>query len=141
MADTKVSALTSASVVNSADYLMLVQSGNSLKVDIATLAAKMPVRVSVIEASETLTTAGVVATNILVTKIALGSALAYTLAAGTHGMEKQIFVSSGTGTAVLTVTSGLGVATVTFNLIGDTVNLKNIDGSWYVLGSNSVVIA
>jgi hypothetical protein len=74
----------------------------------------------------------------------LTAGVAYTLAAGTHGMEKYIVCETAdvtTPTATLTITSGKGVATVAFNAIGDTVRLKNIDGFWYVVGYNSVTIA
>lgn len=145
MADTKVSALVAASVVNSTDYLLLVQNGNSIKLDIETLATKMPVRLNVIEASESLIIAGALATNKVYSKIkALTAGVAYTLAAGTHGMEKYIVCDSAdvtTPTAVLTITSGSGISTATFNAVGDSLHLKNIDGSWYVVGSNSVSIA
>ena len=145
MADLKVSALVSASIVNSVDYLMLVQGGTSLKVDVSTLALNMPSRINVVEPSEVLAVSGVVATNKLVSKIkALTTPAAYTLAIGTHGMEKYIVcnaVEVTTPTAVLTITGGAGVSTVSFNAIGDSVHLKNIDALWYVVGSNSVVVA
>lgn len=141
MADIKISALTSASTVTSADFLLLVQAGTSFKLPVDTLCLNVPTRIRVLETSEVLLIAGAVATNKLVTKLTLGTAIAYTLAAGTHGMEKQIVVNAGTGTANLTVTSGAGVTTVAFNLIGDSVYLKNIDGLWYALGSNSVTIS
>lgn len=145
MADQKVSALVAASVVNSTDYLLLVQSGNSIKLDIETLATKMPVRLNVIEASETIIAAGALATNKVYSNIkALTAGVAYTLATGTHGMEKYIVCNVAdvtTPTAVLTITSGVGISTATFNAAGDTLHLKNIDGYWYVVGSNSIVIA
>jgi len=141
MADTKVSALVSAAVVNIADYFLLVQAGSSLKLPVDVFCLNMPSRIKIIEASEALVAAGAIATNKLVTKLTLGAAIAYTLAAGTHGMEKQIVASASTGTANVTVTSGTGVTTIAFNAVGDSVHLKNIDGSWYVLGSNSVTIS
>jgi len=140
----KVSALTTATTLNGGDFLMLVQQGTSLKCDLNTLAQKLPSRVVVLEASEAPAT-GALATNKLVSKITITAvAAAYTLAAGTHGMEKQIVCSTAAGatpTAVVTVTSGVGVATLTFNALGDTALLKNVDGLWYVMATNSVAIA
>lgn len=145
MTDKKVSELLPASVVNLADYLLLVQAGNSLKIDVETLALKMPSRIIVNEASEALIASGAIATNKLVTKLkALTAGGAYTLAAGTHGMEKQIVCDVAdltTPSAVITVTGGAGFTTITMNALGDSVYLKNINGVWYILGSNSVVIA
>lgn len=140
----KVSALTTATTLNGGDFLMIVQAGSSLKVDLNTLAQKLPSRVVVLEASEAVAT-GALATNKLVSKITVTTvAAAYTLAAGTHGMEKQIVcsaLSGATPTAVVTVTGGAGVASLSFNAIGDTIYLKNVDGLWYVMGSNSVAIS
>jgi len=143
MADTKISALVSASTVNVADLLLLVQGGSSLKLGMDVLCLNMPSRINVKEASESLAVAGAIATNKLVTKITLGAAIAYTLAAGTHGAEKQIVANAGTGalTASIAVTSGIGVVTVAFAAIGHSVYLKNIDGFWYVMGSNKVTIS
>jgi len=138
MADSTVSALNPATALNLTDYLLLTQAGNSLKIDVETLALKMPSRIIINEASENLTVAGAVATNKLTTKIS--AAGAFTLAAGTHGMEKTI-VCTGVFASTLTITAGSGVSTVTFNAAGDSVKLQNIDNLWYVVGSNSVVIA
>lgn len=145
MADTKVSALTAATTLGLSDYFLLVQGGSSLKVSAEVIALKMPSRIIINEASETVTT-GAIATNKLTTKLAIADpAAAYTLAAGTHGMEKEIVCNATSGaspSAVITVTGGYsGLSTITFNAIGDSVYLKNIDSVWYVLGSNSVVIA
>lgn len=149
MADTKVSALTAATVVNAGDYLLIVQGGNSLKIDIQTLLQKMPTRNIILEAAEALAVGTIavpvaVATNVLTSKLTASTvAGVYTLAAGTHGMEKFIVCSAVQATpfAVITITSGAGITTATFNAVGDTLHLKNVDGLWYVAGSNSVVIA
>ena len=144
MADAKVSSLVSATTLNLTDSMLLVQAGSSLKVDIETLALKMPSRIIINEASEALIVSGAVATNKRVTKIkCLTAGAAYTLAAGTHGMEKIVVCDVAdvtTPTATLTITSGIGITTATFNAVGDTIKLQNIDGSWFVVGSNSVTI-
>ncbi len=143
MADSKLSALNPATSLNLGDLLLLTQAGSSLKIDVQTFALKMPSRIIVNEASES-PASGALATNLLVSKVSSTSGVVnYTLASGTHGMEKQIVASSisGGGTCVVTVTSGAGVATITFNAVGDSVSLKNIDGLWYVFANNSVVIA
>jgi hypothetical protein len=64
------------------------------------------------------------------------------LAAGAHGYKKTIVCETVTsGTAVVTVTGGKGFTTLTFNAIGDTIVLQNIDALWYVVGNNSVTVA
>lgn len=142
MADKKISELTAATSVNTTDLMILVQGASTNKVDIDTFFAGVPRRVVVSEASEA-PASGALATNKLVSKVASATGTTnYTLASGTHGMEKIIVCSSMAGTdAVVTVTGGVGVTTITFNGAGDSVHLRNIDASWYVISSNSVVIA
>jgi hypothetical protein len=140
MADSKVSSLTSASSLGAGDYLLLVQGGTSLKIDIQTFIQNLPVAVKSLEASETLAVAGAIATNKLTTKISAGTT-GFTLAAGTNGMEKFI-VTTGATAAAITVTGGAGFTTATFAAaIGNTVHLKNVDGLWYVQGTRNVTIA
>lgn len=143
MADSKLSALSAVTTPTSGDHLLVAQGGVSMKMDLATLFQKAPSRIQVVEASES-PASGAIATNLLSTKVGATTAgAAYTLAAGTHGMEKFIVCSSAevtTPTAVITVTGGSGFTTITFDAVGDTVHLKNIDGSWYVVGQNSVVL-
>ena len=94
MADTKVSALVPATTLNTSDYLLLVQGGNSLKIDIQTLLSHIPSKMVVLEASES-PTSGVISSALLVSKLTVAAPIvAYTLPVGTHGMEKQIVVSS-----------------------------------------------
>lgn len=145
MADLKLSELTSVPDVLASNILLTTSGTTSYKMSLEQLALNMPVRVNVVEATETLTVSGVIATNTLVTKIkALTSGAAYTLAAGTHGMEKIIVCNSAdvtTPTATVTVTNSAGFTTIEFNAIGDSVHLKNIDGTWFSVGSNSVTLA
>jgi hypothetical protein len=145
MPDLKVSSLNPATSLGSSDLLMLLQNGNSLKIDITTFLQKLPVSTKVLEATETLTVPSVMSATVLVSKIyAKTAGVIYTLAAGSHGTEKIIVCSqadSTTPTATLNVASGAGVSTVTFNALGDSVRLKNVDGLWYVIGSNSVTVS
>ena len=94
MADTKVSALVPATTLNTSDYLLLVQGGNSLKIDIQTLLSHLPSKMAVLEASES-PTSGVLSSGLLVSKLAASAPIAaYTLPVGSHGMEKQMVVAS-----------------------------------------------
>jgi hypothetical protein len=141
-ADSKVSALTPATSVSSSDYVLLVQGGNSKKIDMQTLFQNIPVKSKILEASEA-PLSGAVSTLLLTSKIKLNStATAYTLGAGTHGMEKELVVDSGTGTAVVTVTSGkTGLNTITFTSLLSSAKLKNIDGVWYIVSVYTASIA
>ena len=141
MADSKVSDLVAATALNTGDYLLLVQGGSSLKLSIDNLSLLMPTRVIVNETSES-PASGAIATNKLSTRVTpAGAPTAYTLAAGTHGMEKEIVCETFTsGTAVVTVTGGKGFTTLTFDAVGDAVKLKNINSFWYVVGNNSVAV-
>lgn len=145
MADKKISQLTSATVLNTGDYLALVQSGQTLKIDASTLFKNIPVRPIVLEAAESVVS-GALSTVLLSSKVTpSGSPTAYTLAAGTQGLEKEILCESSTsGTAVVTVTAGNGFTTLTFTHAtapGAFVKLKNINSFWYVAGSRNVTVA
>lgn len=141
MVDTKVSALTAATALNAADYILLTQAGSSLKLSVDNLALKMPTRIIVNETAES-PASGALATNKLTSLVTpAGTPTAYTLAAGTHGMEKELACAVFTsGTAVITVTSGYGFSTLTFDEIGEAVKLKNISGVWYIVGNRNVIV-
>ena len=143
MSDSKISALSPASTVYTGDYMLLTQLGNSVKLALSTLFTQVPIRISVIEASES-PTSGAVATNLLVSKLTAAiTPVAYTLAAGTHGMEKQLVVNlcPASSSAIVTVSGASGFSTLTFNAITDVAWLKNIDGLWYVMSNNSITVA
>ena len=76
------------------------------------------------------------------TSTATGNAL--TLANGTAGQIKTIVYvaeAAGADTGVLTPSSRLGYATITFNAVGDTVTLQYFSGGWAIIGSRGVTIA
>ena len=121
---------------------MLVQSGATLKLDTATMLAKLPAQAVTVEASEAPASGALSITKAYSKVTPAGAPTAYTLAAGAHGYKKTIVCETVTsGTAVVTVTGGKGFTTLTFNAIGDTIVLQNIDALWYVVGNNSVTVA
>jgi len=67
----------------------------------------------------------------------------YTLAASTTGVNKYIAAPTmgGSATAIITVTGGVGFTTITFNAAGQAAHLRNLNGSWFVVGYRGVVIA
>ena len=143
MADSKISALVAATTLNLSDMTVLVQGGNSLSLSVQTLALKMPSRIIINEATEA-PASGVISQASLVSKLTTAVApVAYTLAAGSLGMEKQLIVGTfvSTGTAVVTVTTTTGFVTLTFTTANSTAYLKNIDGRWCIMSSYGVTIA
>jgi hypothetical protein len=142
MADKKISQLVAATTVNTGDVIPMVQGGQTLKIDASTLFKNIPVRTVVLEAAESVVS-GALSTAILTSKvIPSGAPTNYTLASGTHGMEKEIVCETFTsGTAVVAVTNGAGFANLTFDAVGDAIKLKNIGAKWYIMGNNGVVVA
>lgn len=143
MADKKISELVSATSVNTADFFPMVQAGTTVKIDFATLLSKLPAQPIVIQAAEA-PASGALSTATRDSKVTSATGVTnYTLAAGTHGMKKLIVAPTmGAGaSAVVTVTSGIGFTTLTFNAIGQSVEVENVSGSWFVIGSHGAVIA
>lgn len=143
MADKKISELTSATAVNTTDFFPIVQAGTTLKLDFNTLLSKLPTQPICIVAAETPASGAISTANSDSTVASATGATNYTLAAGTQGMQKFIASSSigASATAVVTVTGGSGFTTITFNATGQGVHLKNLNGTWFVVGSRGVVIA
>lgn len=139
--DKKISELNVAGTLATTDTMVLVQGSSTNRIDVDTFFGTVPRRIVVKEVPEALTTSGAISTTKLYTKLTANTTV-YTLAAGTHGMEKIIVCNVLTAsTAVITVTGGAGFTTVTMNAVGDAVKLVNIDSIWYIVGQNSVVVA
>jgi hypothetical protein len=143
LADKKISELVSATTVNTTDYFPIVQGGTTLKLDFATLLSHLPAPAIELPAQES-PASGALSTAIKTSLVtSTTGATNYTLAAGTHGTKKVIAAQTmgGAATAVITVTSGTGFTTLTFNAAGDYVSLENINGFWFISGNTSVVAA
>ncbi len=143
MADKKISALTAASSTATTDLFVVVQGSATNKIDIDTFFNTIPRRIVITETSEA-PASGALSLTKLVSKVTpAGSPTAYTLAAGTHGNEKYIVCETFTsGTAVVTVTSGKHLSTITFSTgVGGACHLKNVDGYWYVVGLSATYVA
>jgi len=146
MADKKISDLNAASTLNGADLLVLVQAGETKKVDVTTFLSKVP-KLPVSQETPETVASGALSKTYDVSKISVPSSanVNYTLAApvGTDvGRVKVIAMTSCTPTytATVTVTSGAGFTTAVFNTAGETLTLKEVSGSWYVIGNNGVVL-
>lgn len=96
-------------------------------------------------ALQSLTGPGAVSLTSFTTELITGDAGAdsITLGDGYEGQLKFIALSTVTGggdTSVLTPTSPLGFATITFNSAHDCAFLCFSNGGWYIIGVNGAVI-
>jgi hypothetical protein len=80
-------------------------------------------------------------TNAFTALTTTGSAQALTLANGTVGEIKVITHVVDGGSAVLTPTTPLGFATITFTAAGDSAMLVYTAAGWAIIGSRGVTIA
>lgn len=80
-------------------------------------------------------------TNAFTALTTTGSAQALTLANGTVGEIKIITHVVDGGSAVLTPTTPLGFATITFTAAGDSAMLVYTAAGWAIIGSRGVTIA
>ena len=143
MADKKISELSSAVTVNTTDYFPIVQGGTTLKLDMAKFLANLPAQPIVVQVQESPVSGALSTSNRVSLVTSTIGQTAYTLAAAAHGTKKLIAAQTmGAGaTAVVTVTNGTGVVTLTFDTAGDSVQLESINGYWFVVGNNSVTVA
>jgi len=90
-----------------------------------------------------LTGAGAVDLTSATTRLVTTGADALTLANGTDGQEKYIFMDTFGGAGTLTPASSLGYTTITFGADGDSVLLQfnSAAGAWIIKGSFGAVIA
>lgn len=89
---------------------------------------------------QTLTGAGAVDVVSGITHIVTTGANALTLADGVQGQRKVIIMITDSGDGTLTPTSPGGFSTITFNDVGDTVELIFTNSKWYILGNRGVSI-
>lgn len=148
MADKKVSELVEATSAALVDVFLIVQGGLSKKISKTNLfkdleSLSVVGQVSQWKTHETLLNSGAVSVTSHTTFLnngSVGSALAFTLAAGSEGMTKVIACAGNVGTISLDVTAGLGFTTVTFNDTGSSLALHFVNGVWVIVGSNNVSI-
>lgn len=148
MADTKVSALTAATSVNSADVLYLIQSSTDKKISISTLLANLPATVTKfsglialgLSSPQTITNSGAIANTQTLTVISNDTAnSALTIANGTYeGQLKLILCSAALGNSVLTG-SNIQAGSITFNSSGDTALLIWYNTDWWFIGGTASV--
>ena len=149
MADSKVTAMTTATSVSPTDVLYLVKPATSPydhKVTVANLFGGIAVPVVLQDdlilggTVQTLTSAGAISIATLVTKITSPSgAGTLTIADGVDGQIKVIIMVSNSASHALTISSNIGHSSIVFNSAGDTANLIFLTGNWYFLGGTATV--
>jgi len=140
MADLKLSELSAASSLNDVDTFLLTQAGTSKSISSANLSKFLSTKIAN-EATDVVSSG---ALSLSVTTSALSATTVqnvYTLAAGTHGKSKFLICTTTdvtTPSAIVNVTSG-SMSSITFNNIGDSITLINVDGIWYPTGPTGIV--
>ncbi len=90
---------------------------------------------------QTLSGAGEVNVTTSITWIVTTGADALTLADGVEGQIKIIVMKTDGGDGTLTPAHKAGYSTVTFNDVGDSVQLIFTNGAWHIIGNNGATIA
>lgn len=147
MADSKVTELTAATSVNSADVLYLVQSSADKKLSISTLLANLPNTLTQfsglialgLQNPQTITNAGAInATTFLTTISNEAGAFALTIADGSYvGQLKLIVCSSAAGSSI--ISSNVKAGNITFSEPGHTALLVWYSSDWWVIGGTATV--
>ena len=150
MADSKVTAMQSATETNSADVLYLVKPTTSPydhKITIANLFGGIPSPVVLEDklvfggTPQTVSAAGAaisITTN--VTKITSpDNTGTLTIADGVDGQIKTIIMVSNVGNHTLSITSNIGHSSIASNSVGDTATLMFMGTVWYFIGGTATV--
>ena len=149
MADSKVTAMQSATETNSADVLYLVKPNTSPydhKITIANLFGGIPVPVVLEDklvlsgTPQTISAAGAISITTNVTKITSpDNNGTLTIADGVDGQIKTIIMVSNVGNHTLSITSNIGHSSIAFNSVGDTATLMFMGTVWYFIGGTATV--
>jgi hypothetical protein len=145
MADSKVSDMTAATSVNSADVLYLVQNNADKKLSIATLLGNLPNSLMKVGGNlvlggtpQTLAGSGAIQTTQTLSVISNTGSSALTISNGTfEGQLKVILMTSASGPS--TISANLGVSNIAFSQAGHTMLLIWYNNKWWPLGGTATV--
>lgn len=145
MSDSKVTEMTAATSVNSADVLYLIQNSTDKKISVATLLANLPTTATKLSGtfslsgtSQTINNSGAVNVTSSVTKITNDTAATLTIANGTtEGQIKVILCTAATNTT--TLSSNVGPGAISFQRAGHSVLLIWQSGSWWPIGGTAPI--
>lgn len=147
MADSKVSELTAATTVNSADLLYLIQSSTDKKISISTLLANLPNSLLKVgglfafnlNSPQSITNAGTINASTFMTVIS-NTAGVYSLNIedGTYvGQLKLVMCTSAAGTSSITSNIKGAQTNVVFTESGQTALLVWYTNDWWLLGGTA----
>ena len=94
-----------------------------------------------ITSTQALSGAGAVNITDAITEWTTTGVDAGTLVDGTEGLRKVIVMVADGGNGTLTPTNLAGGTTITFNDVGDSVELLFTNGSWFIIGGQGTVLA
>ena len=148
MADSKVSELTAATTVNSADLLYLIQSSTDKKISISTLLANLPNSLLKVgglfafnlNSPQSITNAGTINATTFMTVISnTAGVYALNLDDGTYvGQLKLVMCTAAAGTS--SITSNIkGITSVAFTEPGHTILLVWYTNDWWIIGGSATV--
>ena len=145
MSDSKVTEMTAATSVNSADVLYLIQNSTDKKVSVATLLANLPNTATKLSgtfalgnSAQIINNSGAVNVTSSVTMITNDAASQLTIANGANeGQIKVIICTAAANTT--TLTSNVGPGAISFQRAGHTVLLIWQNGSWWPIGGTAPI--
>jgi hypothetical protein len=147
MADSKVSELTAATSVNSADVLYLIQSSTDKKISMSTLLANLPNTLTKfsglialsLDSAQSIVGSGTINSTTFMTTISnAAGTYALTIVDGSYvGQLKLIMCSSASGTS--SITSNLKGCTAAFTETGHTLLLVWYDNDWWPIGGTATL--
>ena len=148
MADSKVSELTAATTVNSADLLYLIQSSTDKKISISTLLANLPNTLLKVgglfafnlNSPQSISNAGTInATTFMTTISNTAGVYALNLDDGTYvGQLKLVMCTAAAGSS--SITSNIkGITSVAFTEPGHTILLGWYTNDWWIIGGSATV--
>jgi hypothetical protein len=147
MADTKVSAMTAATSVNSADVLYLIQAGTDKKVSISTLLANLPATLTKfsgllalgLNSPQSVTNGGTINATSTLTIVSNDTASStLVISNGSYeGQLKLVFCISALGTS--TITDNIKATSIEFSEPGHTALLVWYSNDWWFVGGTATV--
>lgn len=140
--DKKISELTGATSVSVADVFPIVQGSNTNKVSVQTLFTNPKIfGVPIPQDTPETITSGVISVAKTNTILNPSGANAFSLAVPATPNIDKFMVMTGTGTATVTVESGIGFTTISFVAVGQSALLRLISGSWAVIGLHGATLS
>ena len=147
MADSKVTDLTAATSVNSADVLYLIQSSTDKKISISTLLANLPATLTKfsglialsLNSPQTIVGSGTINATTFLTSISnAAGTYALSITDGTYvGQLKLVLCTAAGGTT--NISSGLKGCTAAFTETGHSLLLVWYDNDWWVIGGSATL--